>query len=141
MRGKIFSSILVGLISGLLIAVGSFLWLDRHYIQQRAVMTLVQTSMDNPAIQDLLAAQVLRYLKSPEGSQEMLEYLKRPEVAKVLAEHLESPEVRPQLVQLFNQPDVRRAFIASLAKEPEFKILQALSEFAEDTNQGQGSSQ
>ena len=126
---KVFSWIIIGITMGIVTASLLLLSVDRPYIQQKAVMTLVKSGMSNPDVRDMLVSQVIIYLKSPEGTREMVEYLKTPEVSHALAEQLETPEFRQHLLHLMQIPEVRRSFINSLQEVPEFKILKALGEF------------
>ncbi len=129
MAQKIFSWIIIGLTMGIVTASLLIVSVDRPYIQQKAVMTLVKSGMSNPDIRNLLVSQVVIYLKSPEGTQEMVEYLKTPEVSQALAEQMETPEFRQHLLHLLQIPEVRNTFVNSLKEVPEFKILKALGEY------------
>lgn len=129
MAQKIFSWIIIGLTMGIVTASVLIISVDRPYIQQKAVMTLVKSGMSNPDIRNMLVSQVVIYLKSPEGTQEMVEYLKTPEVSRALAEQMETPEFRQHLLHLMQIPEVRNTFINSLKEVPEFKILKALGEY------------
>jgi hypothetical protein len=126
---KVFSWIIIGITMGIVTASLLLLSVDRPYIQQKAVMTLVKSGMSNPDVRDMLVSQVIIYLKSPEGTKEMVEYLKTPEVSHALAEQMETPEFRQHLLHLMQIPEVRKTFINSLKEVPEFKILKALGEF------------
>ncbi len=129
MAQRILSWIIIGLTMGVVTASLLILSVERPYIQQKAVMTLVKSGMSNPDIRDMLVSQVVIYLKSPEGTREMVEYLKTPEVSHALAEQMETPEFRQHLLQLMQVPEVRKTFMNSLREAPEFKILKALGEF------------
>lgn len=125
---KLLSWIIIGATMGIVTAGLLIFSVDRPYIQQKAVMTLVQSGMSNPDIREMIISQAMIYLKSSEGKQEMVAYLKTPEVAHVLAEQMETPEFRQHLLHFMQVPEVRQAFIQSLQEVPEFKILKALGE-------------
>lgn len=138
---RLLSWIIIGLTMGIVTASLLILSVDRPYIQQKAVMTLVKSGMSNPDIRDMLVSQVIIYLKSPEGTKEMVEYLKTPEVSHVLAEQLETPEFRQHLLHLMEIPEVRKTLINSLKEAPEFKILKALGEVVPSPDPPSGTEQ
>jgi len=125
---KLLSWMIIGATMGVVTAGLLIFSVDRPYIQQKAVMTLVQSGMSNPDIREMIISQAMIYLKSSEGKQEMIAYLKTPEVAHVLAEQMETTEFRQHLIHFMQVPEVRQAFIQSLQEAPEFKILKALGE-------------
>ncbi len=130
---KLLSWIIIGVTMGIVTALLLIFTVDRSYIQQKAVMTLVQSGMSNPDVRDMLTSQVVLYLKSPEGTKEMIEYLKTPEVTQALAEQMETPEFRQHLLHVMQIPEVRQAFIRSLQEAPEFRILKALGDIVPGT--------
>lgn len=128
MRQKVMGLILVGVVMGFVAAGVIILAGERQSIGQQAVMAIVQNSMNRPDVQDMLAAQVVNYLKSPQGTKEMIEYLKRPEFRQAMAQQLDTPEFRSQILELMKQPEFRKALLDALEAEPEFKVLKALNE-------------
>ena len=126
-----------GLTTGLVIILG--IWLMaifyfntyilgyRSAIDQKLAKTVIETSINNPDIQNALKNQVILYLKSPEGKAKMAELLKSPEMVKALSENIQSPEMRTAILKLMEVPEFRTAVLDIVKDTPEMRTLTLLS--------------
>ncbi|MDU4961487.1 MAG: hypothetical protein E6X17_12625 [Sporomusaceae bacterium] len=104
----------------------------------RSVITaIVEDSIYNPEVQQLLHAQILLFLKSPEGKAKLAEMMKSPEMLKATADNLQSPEMRPALLQLVNDPAFRDMLINIMREAPEMRVLRALDSAIEWQEDGE----
>lgn len=96
-------------------------------IHDRSVITaLVEDSIHNPDVQQILHTQIMLFLKSPEGKAKLLEMMKSPEMIEVMAENLKTPELRSAISQLMNDPAFRNMLIGIVRNAPEMKLLRLL---------------
>jgi len=93
---------------------------------QSAIAAIVQDSIHNPEVQQILHSQIMLYLKSPEGKAKLAEMMKSPEMVKAMAENLRSPELRPALIQLLHEPDFRDPLMLLIREAPEMRVLRVL---------------
>lgn len=93
---------------------------------QSTIAAIVQDSIHNPDIQQILRAQIMLYLKSPEGKEKLAEMLRSPEMVKAMADNLQSPELRPALIKLLHDPYFRDALFEVIRETPEMKVLKLL---------------
>lgn len=126
-----------GLTTGLVIILGiwliaifyfnTFILGYRSAIDQKLAKAVIETSTNNPDIQNALKNQVIVYLKSPEGKTKMAELLKSPEMVKALSENIQSPEMRTAILKLMEVPEFRTAVLQIVKDTPEMRTLTLLS--------------
>lgn len=93
---------------------------------QSVITSIVETSINNPEVQNILRTQVMLYLKSPEGKAKMVEMMKSPEMIKVMADNIQSPELRPAILSLMGEPAFRSTLITIVREAPEMRVLRLL---------------
>lgn len=111
--------------------IHSYMSSGKPFQDQTVIAAIVEDSIHNPHVQQILHAQIMIYLKSPEGKAKLVEMMKSPEMIKVMADNLQSPEFRPALLQLMHDPGFRETLIAIIREAPEMRILRVLDEAIE----------
>lgn len=96
-------------------------------MDQAVVTSIIETSVANPDVQNIIRNQVVNYLKTSEGRARMAEALKSPELVKALSENLKSPQVQAAILELMKVPEFRREVIEIMKDTPEMKLLTTLS--------------
>lgn len=103
----------------------------KPFHDQSVITAIVEDSIYNPDVQQLLRTQIMLYLKSPEGKAKLVEMMKSPEMIKATADNLKSPELRPALLQLMNDPAFRDTLVSIVRDAPEMRVLRALESVIE----------
>lgn len=96
-------------------------------MDQAVVTSIIETSVANPDVQNIIRLQVVNYLKTSEGRARMAETLKSPELVKAFSENLKSPQVQEAILEMMKNPEFRREVIAIMKDTPEMKLLTTLS--------------
>lgn len=106
-------------------------------MDQAVITSLIETSVANPDVQNIIRNQVVNYLKTSEGRARMAESLKSPEMTKALSENLKSPQMQTAVLEMMKNPSFRQEVITIMKDTPEMKLLTALSSaiILEDPNQ------
>jgi hypothetical protein len=136
MARKVSIGLAVAGIIGLMISVAvwhsvstyfqSFTGTGKPFHDQSVITAIVEDSIYNPDVQQILRTQIMLYLKSPEGKAKLVEMMKSPEMIKATADNLKSPELRPALVQLMSDPAFRETLISIVRDAPEMRVLRVL---------------
>lgn len=96
-------------------------------MDQAVVTSIIETSVANPDVQNIIRNQVVNYLKTSEGRTRMAESLKSPEMVKALSENLKTPQMKAAVLEMMKNPEFRREVIAIMKDTPEMKLLTTLS--------------
>jgi hypothetical protein len=98
-----------GLTAGLAVSLPIWLMLmtalnmyvyNKSNIEQTIPTSIIESSINNPEVQNLLKSQILLYLKSSEGKEVLTETLKSPEMISAMSENVQSPEVKSAILSL-----------------------------------------
>ena len=111
--------------------IQNFISSARPFQDQAVITAIVEDSIHNPDIQQILRTQFMLYLRSAESKAKMLELMKSPEVIQAMAENLKSPELRPEVIKLLHDPAFRETLIEIMRETPEMRLLQALESAVE----------
>jgi hypothetical protein len=104
----------------------SFLSSGKPFHDQTVITAIVEDSIHNPDVQQILRTQIMLYLKSPEGKAKLVEMMKSPEMIKATADNLKSPELRPAVIQLMHDPAFRETLVGIVRDAPEMRVLRVL---------------
>lgn len=111
----------------------SFINSGKPFHDQSVITAIVEDSIHNPDVQQILRTQIMLYLKSPEGKGKLVEMMRSPEMVKVMADNLQSPELRPAVIQLLHDPIFRETLIGIVREAPEMRVLRVLESAIEWT--------
>lgn len=98
---------------------------------QTVITAIVENSIHNPDVQQILRTQIMLYLRSPEGKTKLAEMMKSPEMVKAMGENLQSPELRAAVIQMMRDKTFRQALIGIVREAPEMKVLRILESAVE----------
>lgn len=118
---------------------GSSTWftVKQPIVDETMVISLIETGIKNPQVQNIIKNEVVKYLKSPEGRASMAEAFKSPEMKKSLVENLHSPELQAAILELMTIPEFRRAIFDIIKDTPEMRVLLAIAAAIIPENQQQ----
>lgn len=133
-----------GLTAGLAVSLPIWLMLmpalnmyvhNKTNVEQTLTTSIIESSINNPDVQNLLKTQILLYLKSPEGKTKMAEILKSPEMINAMSENVQSPEVKTAILKLMQNPEFSKIILEGIKDTPEGKMLTALTTMINLDNQ------
>jgi hypothetical protein len=106
--------------------IQNFLSSGKPFHDQSVITAIVEDSIHNPDVQQILRTQIMLYLRSPEGKAKLAEMMKSPEMIKVMADNMKSPELRPAVIQLMHDPALRETLVGIIRDAPEMRVLRVL---------------
>lgn len=137
MLAKIWPWLAGGIMAGIIISAN--LWLlgtyythaylagARPQMDNQTLAALVETGINDPQVQDLLQRQIVLYLRSPEGRQQMATALKSPEMIRSMSDNMQSPELKAAILNLMQVPEFRRAVLDIVKEDPDLQVLASFS--------------
>lgn len=100
---------------------------NKDNVEQTIATSLIESSIKNPEVQNILKTQILLYLRSPEGRIKLAETLKSPEMTKAMSENIQSPEVQSAILKLLANPEFSQGILQIIKDTPEGKLLTTLA--------------